>query len=114
MYRINWNSGIVNEGNQYRIRRVMRKAQMVGELTVGFIGGSITQGSLATEPHNCYAARVLEWWERKFPGCHFRYVNAGIGGTTSHFSLFSLFSTEYNVGNPDDRFNSVVTGCKSL
>lgn len=115
MYRINWNSGIVNEGNQYRIRRVMRKAQMVGELTVGFIGGSITQGSLATEPHNCYAARVLEWWERKFPGCHFRYVNAGIGGTTSHFGAARVQSdllkkepdfviVEFSVNDDNDDF----------
>lgn len=87
MYSINWDNGIINEGNQAKIKNVMNKAKAGDTLTIGFIGGSITQGSLATKPENCYAARVFKWWENKFPESSFTYVNAGIGGTTSHFGV---------------------------
>lgn len=115
MYQLDLDKGIVNEGNQFRIRRAMRKAHMSGKLTVGFIGGSITQGSLASQHHECYAARVLEWWERKFPGCDIKYVNAGIGGTTSHFGAARVQSdlldampdfviVEFSVNDEDNDF----------
>jgi lysophospholipase L1-like esterase len=64
---------------------VMRRAEAGEALTIGFLGGSITQGSLATEPKLCYAYRVFEWWCRTFPKASFSYVNAGIGATDSQF-----------------------------
>ncbi len=68
-----------------RLRDLMRRAQAGEELTIGFLGGSITQGSLATEHKNTYAYRVFTWWKETFPKAEFYYVNGGIGGTTSHF-----------------------------
>lgn len=65
----------------------MLRAENGGELTIGFLGGSITQGSLATKPENCYAYRVYSWWKQAFPQAAFHYVNGGIGGTTSHFGV---------------------------
>ena len=63
----------------------MRRAQAGGELTLGFFGGSITQDCAASVHKNCYAYRVFQWWETAFPQAKFHYVNAGIGGTSSHF-----------------------------
>ena len=40
-----------------RIKSVIQRAQSGQELTIGFLGGSITQGSLATEHENTYAYR---------------------------------------------------------
>lgn len=68
-----------------RLRTVFARAEQGERLTVGYLGGSITQGSLASSPENCYAALTYRWWEKRFPGADFTYVNAGIGGTTSHF-----------------------------
>ena len=70
-----------------RIKNLMRRAQAGEELTIGFLGGSITQGSLATEHKNTYAYRVFTWWKETFPKAEFHYVNGGIGGTTSHFGV---------------------------
>ncbi|HBZ90633.1 MAG TPA: SGNH/GDSL hydrolase family protein, partial [Lachnospiraceae bacterium] len=53
------------------------------ELTIGFIGGSITQGSGASKYDNCYAHRVFNWFVETFPQSTFKEVNAGIGATTS-------------------------------
>lgn len=71
--------------NLARLKACMRRAEQGGELTLGFFGGSITQGSLASEPALCYASRVFHWWERTFPQARFHYVNGGIGGTGSYF-----------------------------
>lgn len=71
--------------NLARLKKCMRRAREGGELTVAFFGGSITQDCAATAHENCYAFRVFRWWEETFPAAKFHYVNAGIGGTGSHF-----------------------------
>lgn len=84
---INYENGISNRGNQARIKSFMKRAMQGEKLTLGFLGGSITQGSLATDPKLCYAWRVYEWFGKTFPKAEFTYVNAGIGGTTSQFGV---------------------------
>lgn len=79
--------GIVNRGNWGRIKSVMKRAQAGEKLTLGFLGGSITQGSLSSTPETCYAYLVYEWWKKTFPQAEFVYLNAGIGGTTSQFGV---------------------------
>lgn len=74
---------LVVRGNHARLKKLMRQAQAGKDIHIGFLGGSITQGSLASTPENCYAARVFRWWETMFPNSRFSYINAGIGGTTS-------------------------------
>ena len=68
-----------------RLQKVFAKAKRGEQLTIGFIGGSITQGCHSSKPEYAYAYRVYEWLRRKFPNTAFTYINAGIGGTTSHF-----------------------------
>lgn len=67
------------------LKQLMRRAQNGETLTIGFLGGSITQGALASTPQGCYAYLVYEWWKNAFPQAHFSFVNGGIGGTSSHY-----------------------------
>lgn len=83
---INYEAGISNTGDLSRMQRLIRRAQRGESLKIAFLGGSITQGSLASSPENCYAARVAAWWRETFPKADFTYINAGIGGTTSQFA----------------------------
>ena len=69
------------------IKKLMKRAINGEELVIGFLGGSITQGSLATSDKKTYAYLVYDWWCRSFPKAEFHYVNAGIGGTTSYFGV---------------------------
>ncbi len=85
MYQIDYSGAVVNTGNRARIKAVMKRAKAGEKITVGFLGGSITQGSLATSPEYCYAYRVYEWWKETFPEADITYVNAGIGATDSQF-----------------------------
>lgn len=68
-----------------RIKDCMRRAERGEYLTLGFLGGSITEGSLSSSPEMCYAYLVYKWWRETFPQAEFSYVNGGIGGTTSHY-----------------------------
>lgn len=78
-------AGILNRGNLTRLKGFMNRAAKGERLTVGFIGGSITQGFSATDPEKCYAARTFGWLKKVFPNTEFDYVNAGIGATDSQF-----------------------------
>ena len=71
--------------NRFRLGRFFERAEEGSCLTIAFLGGSITQGSLATKAKNTYAARVFHWYEETFPDSVFSYINRGVGGTDSFF-----------------------------
>lgn len=81
----------MQKGNLYRMKRAIAKARAGEEVTLAYIGGSITQGAgakpIATE---CYAYRsYLNFKERfgKGDGSNVRFVKAGVGGTPSELGL---------------------------
>lgn len=82
-----YNRAVVNEGSLERLAAAMKKAENGESITVGVIGGSITQGSLATASDKCYASLFYKWWSDKFPNCEINFINAGIGGTTSYLGV---------------------------
>lgn len=86
-YNVHPEKGMINRGNWYRIKKCMKKAMQGEKITVGFLGGSITQGSLSSAPETCYAYLVYEWWKDKFPKSEITFINGGIGGTTSQFGV---------------------------
>mgnify|MGYP002715341298 CR=1 FL=1 len=79
--------GVLYRGNLYRLKECMKKAAAGQTVTAGFIGGSITQGALASGKETCYAYLIYEWWQEKFPAARITYLNAGVGGTTSQFGV---------------------------
>lgn len=99
-YQIDREKGIVNVGNLERLKKVFARAERGERMTLGFLGGSITQGSLSSTPQTCYAYLVYQWWCEKFPQAEFTYLNAGIGGTTSQFGV-ARAKTDLLAGKPD-------------
>ena len=77
----------MNTSNFARLKELLRRAAAGQELTLGFLGGSITQGSLSTQPGDAYAFRVYQWFVDTFPQSKFHYVNGGIGGTDSLYGV---------------------------
>ena len=73
----------LSAGNIDRLVRVFAKARRGEPITLGVIGGSITEGGIASAPQKSYAGLLLAWWREKFPGCEVRMINAGRGGTGS-------------------------------
>ena len=85
MVTINYKKGVINEGDTRRLQNTFVKALKGEPITIGFLGGSITQGSLASVQENCYASRVAKWFKDTFKDSEITFINAGIGGTPSDF-----------------------------
>lgn len=85
-----YKTALANAGNSARIAKLMKKAQKGGSYTIGVLGGSITQGAVATSVDNRYGNRVLEWWKANFPKANFTLVNAGIGSTNPEMACYRL------------------------
>lgn len=75
------------KGNDKRLKEKIERAELGGDLTIAFLGGSITQGSLSSSDRTCYAYLVYQWFTQRFPKARVHYVNAGIGGTSSYFGV---------------------------
>lgn len=78
---------VVNPGNTARLADAMKRAQAGEKITIGTIGGSITQGTAASTTDERYANRVLQWWAKAFPKAQLDFVNAGIGATDSYIGV---------------------------
>lgn len=77
---INKNS-LYNMGNTSRLRSKIEKAQNGENVTIGYLGGSITEGVGLS---NCYAKRSYEYFANTFgTGNNVSYINAGMSGTSS-------------------------------
>ena len=83
MYDIDYSKALAVNGNHDRLLSVMERADKGDNITVAFLGGSITEGSVASDDKNCYAYLTYRWWCSTFPDARIQYVNAGIGGTPS-------------------------------
>jgi len=70
--------------NRYRdLERVFLKAERGEPIVIAAIGGSITQGALASSREKTWFYLIGLWWEKKFPNCKITLTNAGIGATGS-------------------------------
>ena len=74
-----------------RLKKVLEKALRGEDITLGVIGGSITEGSLASPGSNCYASRLKAWWSGRFDGS-VKLINAGISGTDSYLGVHRAYS----------------------
>ncbi|MBR5371760.1 MAG: SGNH/GDSL hydrolase family protein [Oscillospiraceae bacterium] len=83
---------VLQKGNRARLAAVMKKAQNKEHVTIGCIGGSITQGSGASGSDETYFYRSSMWWAKAFPenASNFEYINAGIGATGSYIGVHRL------------------------
>lgn len=78
-------------GNLYRMKRAIAKAQAGEDVTVAYIGGSITQGAGAKPiGTGSYAYLSYEAFKKRFgkgDGSNVHFVKAGVGGTPSELGL---------------------------
>lgn len=72
---------LLNIGNTERLQNVLNKAASGEDITVAYIGGSITYG-YTVKSKECYAYLFTTWLEQNFD-IKVNYVNAGISGTPS-------------------------------
>ena len=93
----------VSFGNTERLIKALKKASDGDDITVSFIGGSITQGAGA-EPavSECYAYKTYKGIKELLNGKdNIHLCKAGIGGTPSEFGVFRFERDVLRMGDPD-------------
>ncbi|MBR3267776.1 MAG: carbohydrate binding domain-containing protein [Oscillospiraceae bacterium] len=79
-----YQDGVYRVGNTARIREKIAKAQAGENVTIGYIGGSITGGGSATSDSKRYVNLASDYFSKTFgQGNNVRFVNAGVAGTSS-------------------------------
>ncbi len=82
---------VMQLGNNARLKSAIDRAKQGEDITIAFIGGSITQGAGAVPINTkCYAWRTFEGFCRlagKGVDENIHYVKAGVGGTPSELGM---------------------------
>lgn len=80
---------LMQKGNTARVEKAIRKARQGKEVTIAYIGGSITQGAGAIPIHKeCYAYKSYRAFAENFgTGENVKFVKAGVGGTPSELGM---------------------------
>jgi lysophospholipase L1-like esterase len=73
--------------NRSRLAAAMKRAMNGEKITLGFIGGSITEGYPVTTKSKIYARLNAKWWKETFPAAEIVYKNIAISGTNSYFGV---------------------------
>ena len=92
---------VISEGDKTRVASFLRRLKNGEKLSVGFIGGSITQGTAASTPDECYASRIWQGLAEK--NGELEYVNAGIGATDSYTGVHRIERDLFRDGVCPDR-----------
>lgn len=82
---------LIQTGNNVRLKKALEKARKGEDVTIAFIGGSITQGAGAIPIHTqCYAYKTFEGFCKlagKTTEENIHFIKAGVGGTPSEFGM---------------------------
>jgi len=82
---------LMQVGNNARLKKVIEKAKKGEDVTIAYIGGSITQGAGAKPIHTeCYAAQSFKKFKERWGkdgGDNLHFVKAGVGGTCSELGM---------------------------
>ncbi len=124
-------SSMRSTGNNARIKKAIGKARAGEDVTLAYLGGSITEGFAASETNNgdCYAETSYKQFRHLFgagDGSNVHFINAGMSGTSSVLGiaryqrdvLDQMQTGEYpdilfidyavNDGNDDDTYESLI------
>lgn len=82
---------LLSTGNTIRLKAAIEKTRQGEEVTIAYIGGSLTQGAGAVPLHEqCYARQAYELFKQRYGrngGESIKLIKAGIGGTSSELGV---------------------------
>ena len=104
-------NSLVSKGDISRLIRVIDKAKNGQDITIAFVGGSITQGCNATTKENCYVSRTYSWFKETFKNININCINSGVGATGSIIGVHRVKKVLSH--NPDIVFIDFAVNDKS-
>ncbi len=108
------------------LRNTKYKLTREKKLTIGYFGGSITDGTGASgEEKTSYRALVTEWFRKTYPDAEIVGFNASIGGTGTGYGTFrcekdllsrdpDLVFIEYCVNDFGDSYDNVLPQAEAI
>lgn len=93
-------NSLMTLGNTSRMANVLKKAAAGQEITVGYIGGSITEG-IGADANSCWAKLSYNALCELYPDTKINYVNAGLSGTNSTLGIVRAERDLYSEYTPD-------------
>ena len=93
-------NSLMTLGSTVRMANVLKKAAEGKEITVGYIGGSITEG-ISAGPEQCWAKLSYNALCELYPDTKINYVNAGLSGTNSTLGIVRAERDLYSEYTPD-------------
>lgn len=88
-YKTMIGNSLMSTGNIARMAKAIQKAKASEDVTLAYIGGSITQGAGATPINTeCYAYKSFQLFVKQFAAAdNVHLVKAGVGGTPSELGM---------------------------
>ena len=108
------------------LENTLYKLTVEKKLNVGYFGGSITDGTGASdEEKTSYRALVTEWFRKTYPDAEISAFNASIGGTGTGYGTFrcdrdllardpDLVFIEYCVNDFGDSYDNVLPQAEAI
>ena len=93
-------NSLMTLGDTARMANVLKKAAAGEEITVGYIGGSITEG-IGADANSCWAKLSYDALCEMYPETNINYVNAGLSGTNSTLGIARAERDLYSEYTPD-------------
>lgn len=93
-------NSLMSMGDTSRMVKVLQKAASGEEITIGYIGGSITEG-MTVGAEKCWAKLTYEALCETYPDTKINYVNAGLSGTPSVLGVVRAERDLYSEYTPD-------------
>ena len=95
------------------------------KLTIGYFGGSITEGAGASDPSKCWRSLTTQWFRDTYPDCEINEIMAAIGGTGSDLGAYrcerdllsgkpDLVFLEFSCNDAEDPFLPVCNNVESI
>lgn len=102
-------NSLITSGNNYRLKKAIEKAKRGEKITIGYIGGSITEGYNSTHVDKGYAYLSYLYFKDTYGIAdkdNVKYVNAGMAGTPSTLGMirYDRDIIGYAEGSPDILF----------
>lgn len=83
-------AGVYSAGNNARLKNVIQKARDGEDVSLAYIGGSVTEGALASPNSKCYAEVSATSFAKTYGkdgGANVHFINAGMSGTPSDIGV---------------------------
>lgn len=78
---------VISTGTNGRLEKVLNKMKQGEDVTIAFLGGSVTEGAGANNYKESYADVSVDKLKELYPKSNISYTNAGLGGTSSALGI---------------------------